>query len=511
MENEASSVKQQLVESLRGAENVVITTSQNPTKDDISAAIGLHLLLQKLDKVAEVVISQPLPSQLDFLKTDMVNTELQGQRDFVVELDQSRVEADNLKYVNEDNKLKIYITPYNGSFTEDDASFTYGEYHCDAVVGVGAKSKTDVDEKVRSEEKLAQNTQFLLLNTQPQEGADEGSLNWSEPQASSVCEMVMSMSEALGSGMLDDVIATALLTGIIDRTNHFTNPSTTPKVMTMSAQLLAAGAKQSDIIEHLSKPEEAQAPADNTESGGSGAGTPEPGQGKDDQPANGFQIRKQGNDGGDSQQQSQRQSFNVRQDSNQNNKSDSSASEAPAATQTPPPQPQPSTSQPPKSQSPSSQPANSNAQTPPQANDSSQTNTGSAAVNSSQQIKPSPPPASPPPPPPPQPQAPANQPKPASSDQQQPSTQEKVVQPPGSGNSDALMAAMNAEKGQSQPPAQNQPKPNPPSQNNQPAQPKPADQTNNNQSPQPQQKEEDLNSARRAVEQALQDPQDQQG
>ncbi len=512
MENDASSVKQQLVESLRGAVNVVITTSQNPTKDDISAAIGLHLLLQKLDKVAEVVISQPLPSQLDFLKSDMVNTELQGQRDFVVELDQSRVEADNLKYVNEDNKLKIYITPYNGSFSEEDASFSYGEYHCDAVVGVGAHSKSDVDEKVRSEEKLAQNTQFLLINTQPQEGSDGSSLNWSEPQASSVCEMVMSMSEALGSGMLDDVIATALLTGIIDKTNHFTNPSTTPKVMTMSAQLLAAGAKQSDIIEHLSRPEKPQAVAGSQDNKpDANASAPSPGK---DQPDNGFQIRKQASEGGDNQQQSQ-QSFNVRQDSNRNSSANDDEKGALANQAQPQAQPQPKMSQSPKTQTPENRPSSPSAEPPAQTNDSSQSNTGSAAVNSSQQIKSSPPPAQAPPPPQSQPSA--SQPATASSYQQQVASQGKVVEPPSADNSDAPMAAMNTEKTQPQSPAQNQSKQNPTNQNqnNQPAQtqsqPKAADQAGNNQPPQTQDKEEGLNSARRAVEQALQDPQDQQG
>lgn len=486
MENDASSVKQQLVEALRGAESVVITTSKNPSKDDIAAAIGLHLLLQKQDKVAEVVITQPLPKQLGFLKSDMVNQELQGQRDFVVELDQSRVEADNLKYVNEDNKLKIYITPYNGSFTKDDASFSYGDYHCDAVIGIGAQSVADVDEVIRSEEKLAQNTQFLLINTHQQDGATtDGSLNWNEPQASSVCEMVMSMSEALGSGMLDDSIATALLTGIIDKTNHFTNQATTPKVMTMSAQLLAAGAKQSEIIQRLSEPQQPESVTQKTEKK---EATEESAADKDSQPNNEFQIRKQkpaDEDESGEDQLNQSKSFNVREGNDQS-KSKSQPQPQPqpqpeAANQTPPNEQQQAQKPPHQPQQTNNPPAPpSSPPTTPASPAPSQGNTGGAAVNASRQPNPA-----------------ATQQPPASKQQDQNSSDghRKVVQPPGSGNSEALMAALNTND--NQPAPQSQP-------TQPPQQPNAQGQSSSQSEAQPKDKEADLHSARRAVEQALQ-------
>lgn len=325
--SEAPSVKQQLIEMLRGAESIVVTTKKNPGRDEIAGAIGLHLLLDKLEKVAEVVIAQPIPKQLQFLPSDMVNSQLQGQRDFVVEIDQSRTEADHLKYVVEDNKLKIYITPYNGSFSEKDASFSYGEYHCDAIVGLGVQNLEEIDEGIRSEEKLTQNARFLLLNPGEGNPVDANTVNWSDPNASSVCEMIMSMSEALGSGLLDDTIATTLLTGIIDRTQHFTNQATTPKVMTMSAQLLAAGARQGEIIQQLSQPDpqpEASSaepmPAKEDEASDSGDKSDETSgqsadQGAEERPPNEFQIRKSKTSSEDKEDSSPKQesrSVNVR-------------------------------------------------------------------------------------------------------------------------------------------------------------------------------------------------------
>ena len=53
--------------------------------------------------------------------------------------------------------------------------------------------------------------------------------------------------------MIDEPIATSLLTGIVADTNSFQNANTTPKSLTVAAQLVAAGAKQQDIIRHIFK------------------------------------------------------------------------------------------------------------------------------------------------------------------------------------------------------------------------------------------------------------------
>jgi len=81
--------------------------------------------------------------------------------------------------------------------------------------------------------------------------ADMGSLNWHDPSASSLSEMLVSISEAFKTGLLDSQMSTAFLTGIVAETERFSNDRTTPKVMTMSAQLMAAGANQQLIANQL--------------------------------------------------------------------------------------------------------------------------------------------------------------------------------------------------------------------------------------------------------------------
>jgi c-di-AMP phosphodiesterase-like protein len=72
--------------------------------------------------------------------------------------------------------------------------------------------------------------------------------------------MLVSLFESLEQGMIDESIATALYTGITSATHNFTTPSTSAKSMTVAAQMLAAGAKQQEIVKVMNaKPKNEQA------------------------------------------------------------------------------------------------------------------------------------------------------------------------------------------------------------------------------------------------------------
>ena len=55
---------------LKQSQNVLVTVSKNPSVDQLSAAIGLTLALNKLGKHATAVYSGETPSTLEFLKPE---------------------------------------------------------------------------------------------------------------------------------------------------------------------------------------------------------------------------------------------------------------------------------------------------------------------------------------------------------------------------------------------------------------------------------------------------------
>lgn len=246
--NQAPSPKQQLGELLRGGRNFIVTTVANPSVDQLAAVLGLTLLLRKTNKNAQGVVFGNLPRATDFLPTYTLVSQPAAQRDFIIKLDTSKTEADKLKYTTEGKQLQVYITPFNGNFTKDDVSFDYGDYHVDGVIALGITDLKKLGELFGKDKALVSKSQVATINNKA-DGVG-GVLSWHE-DTSSLSEMIMSMSEALGSGNLDEEIATTLLAGIVDATKQFSAPNTTPKVMTMAAQLMAAGAKQADVMKNL--------------------------------------------------------------------------------------------------------------------------------------------------------------------------------------------------------------------------------------------------------------------
>jgi hypothetical protein len=245
--------QKQLVERLKQAQNILVTVSTNPSVDQLAAAIGLTVALNKLDKHATAVFSGEVPSTLDFLKPEeTIETNTDSLRDFIIALDKSK--ADKLRYKVEDNVVRIFITPYRTSISEKDLEFSQGDFNVDVVVGLGVKEQSQLDAAITAHGRILHDATVASINTET--GSELGSLNWVESDASSLSEMVVSLVDGLDKKVLDSQIATALLTGIVATTERFRNDKTTPKTMSASAELMAAGANQQLVATQLETPAE---------------------------------------------------------------------------------------------------------------------------------------------------------------------------------------------------------------------------------------------------------------
>ena len=241
--------KQLVVERIKNSTNILVTVSRNPSVDELSAALGLTLMLNKLDKHATAVFSGAIPRAIDFLEPGKTfeNT-VDSLRDFIIALDKEK--ADRLRYKVENDVVRIFITPYKTTITEKDLQFSQGDFNVELIVALGVEKREDIDAAVTAHGRILHDATVVTLNAKSEKGS-VGSIDWSDGNASSLCEMLMSLSEALQSGILDQQMSTALLTGIVAATDRFRNEHTSPKVMTMAAQLMAAGANQQLIASKL--------------------------------------------------------------------------------------------------------------------------------------------------------------------------------------------------------------------------------------------------------------------
>lgn len=249
--NEAGNAKQQIVERIKNSTNILVTVSTDPSVDELSAALGLTVLLNKLNKHATAVVSGAIPAAITFLDpAKTFESTIDSLRDFIIALDKEK--ADHLRYKVEGDVVKIFITPYRTTITSDDLDFSQGDYNVELVIALGVKNKDHLDGALAAHGRILHDATVVTL-TAGEETSNLGSIDWHESNASSLSELLVGLSESLKTDkpVLDEQIATAFLTGIVAATDRFSNNRTSSRVMTMAAQLMAAGANQQLIAAKL--------------------------------------------------------------------------------------------------------------------------------------------------------------------------------------------------------------------------------------------------------------------
>lgn len=249
--------KQQTIELLKTAQKVLILSHVNPDGDALGSMLALCLVLKKLGKEPTAVTVDTIPESFHFLPTkDVITNSFSGTKDFVITVNTSQTKVDKLGYKNlaEEKKLNIVITPVGGSFRPEDVTFSYGQPKYDLIMVL------DSPDLERLGNLYDQNTEMFfevpVVNIDHHAGNDYfGKVNWVDLTATSTSEILVALIESLSreKPLLDTEVATALLTGIIVDTGSFQHSNTTPKAFTVAAQLVAAGARQQEIIKWVFK------------------------------------------------------------------------------------------------------------------------------------------------------------------------------------------------------------------------------------------------------------------
>jgi len=250
--------KAQAVELIKQSKTILILTHADPDGDALGSSLGLLLTLKKLDKQAEVAFFGKVDPAMAFLPGfDQAKPALAASNDVILTID-TRATGEDLKLGykknSERHQITIVITPSKGTLLPEDVVVERSRPKYDLVVILDASAV----ERLGS---VAEEMPDLLYET-PTISIDHHStnsyfakVNWVDLTATSTAEMLVALIESLGRDkpLIDEEIATALLTGLITDTNSFQNMNTTPKALTVAAQLIASGARQQEIIDKVYK------------------------------------------------------------------------------------------------------------------------------------------------------------------------------------------------------------------------------------------------------------------
>ena len=186
-----------------------------------------------------------------FLPTSKhVQPDIGAMRAFQLSLDVSKVPLSELMYDVKDGKLEITIVPKNGEWSPKDIAFKHGEDRYDLVIALDCPDMASLGTLFREHADFLYRAPVVNIDRDP--GNEHwGQVNLVDLTAVSTSEILFGMFERWNRHLLDEEIATALLAGMIAKTNSFRNADVTPKTLQISGQLITMGARREEIVHGL--------------------------------------------------------------------------------------------------------------------------------------------------------------------------------------------------------------------------------------------------------------------
>ena len=259
--DDISNITNRVVEKIKASENILIALSKNPNIDEISAALGLAIILDTMRKHVTAIFSGQVPNVLQFLKPEETFEKTTNSlQDFIIALSKDKV--DHISYKIEGDFVKVYVTPYKATIGQSDLSMSHGDYNVDLVICFNVISGDEIDPALSEYGRIMHDATAINLTVDTPGRFAE--LEWQDSNVSSISEMIVSLADRLGLASFSEQVATALLTGIVASTDHFSNPRTSSNTMSIASKLMSFGANQqlisSQIMEKIKTPDEAQVP-----------------------------------------------------------------------------------------------------------------------------------------------------------------------------------------------------------------------------------------------------------
>ncbi len=247
------SPQEQFKNFLEKSQEVLLLIPENPSADAVGSVWALYHLLEKKNIRPTIAFSNHLSPKFSFLnRPDRILTEISGARDFVLSFDTTRNKIMNIRQEEKDGRFDILVTPERGSIDPRDFSFILAKFKYDLVIVVDSPDLENLGKLYLNNPDLF--FEVPIVNIDHHSDNDNfGQINLVNITASSSSEILADFFESFYGNLIDENIATCLMTGLIGATESFQRKNTTPKALSLAASLMDKGADQQTIIRWLYK------------------------------------------------------------------------------------------------------------------------------------------------------------------------------------------------------------------------------------------------------------------
>jgi nanoRNase/pAp phosphatase (c-di-AMP/oligoRNAs hydrolase) len=244
--------EQQIFEQIKKASNILITFKKTWNGDSVASALALFLFLKKMDKNVEVVAEKfSLNKLYSFLPGyTEIKHKLDNLRKFIISLDVTNTKVSQIKYTQEENQLNFIISPKDGFFSSNDITSGASGFKYDLIITVDTPDLESLGTIYDNDTEFFYQTPIINIDhSSNNEGY--GQIDFIELTAVATSEIIFSLFESFGRDLMDENIATCLLTGMIAETKSFKTNNVTPHALLIASQLMSLGARREEIVNYL--------------------------------------------------------------------------------------------------------------------------------------------------------------------------------------------------------------------------------------------------------------------
>ena len=245
--------QERLFQMLTSSQRIFIALPANPNGDTLGSSLALAAFLRKMNKEVDVYCQKQNFGNLSFLPgISEIKHQINLPKSFVITVSTDSTKLDELSYNVEESKVNIYLKPKQGTFSPENVSFGSEVAGYNLVICLDTPSLGLLGALYESNAELFFQTAKINIDNHVN-NENYGNINIVDITASSTSEILLELLKSYEANLIDENIATSLLTGIISETNSFQHNKTTPNSFLKASELIALGAKQQEIIRNLFK------------------------------------------------------------------------------------------------------------------------------------------------------------------------------------------------------------------------------------------------------------------
>lgn len=243
---------QQAQAALQDAQHILITFPNTKTMVATGTALALAHTLESMNKRVDIVSAGfTLPGNLKFLpQVKKISSQVTGLRKFIISLNLTSVKLKDLSYSLEKDKLKIYLTPESGSFSNHDISTQSSDFIYDLIITVDTPDLNSLGDLFHNNTEFFYQTTIINMDNHPS-NEHFGQINLVNFNLASTAEIALELIEQIHPEALTADVATCLYTALTVASKNFTSPQVTPQTLERAGHLIALGARREEVVTHL--------------------------------------------------------------------------------------------------------------------------------------------------------------------------------------------------------------------------------------------------------------------